>query len=224
MKKRIHFWRDDHGWTACGRDLDKHEHSTNRRKVTCATCKRSITAGAKSRPPKSARPLRPKLNRGPLPLLDDQLSASIVHMVSEGNYMETAAAVHGVAKQTLFSWLQRGARWQRECERLNSQVPKGEAVYTRFAVAMQKAQAQSQASLVTGLRSHGFADPKHWQALAWLLERKWPTQFSRRQVVQVAGAEGLEAPEVDLAKLTTAELEALDQILAKAAIDEEGED
>lgn len=59
-------------------------------------------------------------------------------------------------------------------------------------------------------------EPKHWQAAAWLLERRYPESFGRREHVTHAGDS--DSPlrvetRMDLSKVGTDDLETLERIL-----------
>jgi hypothetical protein len=108
--------------------------------------------------------------RGPSKLTK-KVSDAICDSIRAGNYMETAAAVAGVSKDTLYEWLKLGA------------APGATGICKRFSDAVQRALAEGEASSVAKV----LAGP--WQAHAWHLERSRPQKFGRR-ILEVQGQDG----------------------------------
>lgn len=100
--------------------------------------------------------------------LTPETEKRLLDAIRAGNYVETAAAYVGVAKQTFYTWLKRGA--------------KGEARFKAFADAVLVAQAESEARDVALI---GKAAVTQWQAAAWRLERKFPDKWGRKERVDV---------------------------------------
>jgi hypothetical protein len=88
----------------------------------------------------------------------------IVQAIRAGNYIETAAAYAGIAKDTLYAWLRRGAAGT-------------EPEYSEFAAAVEQALASAETRDVALI---GQAAEKEWQAAAWRLERKFPDRWGRK--------------------------------------------
>jgi len=82
-----------------------------------------------------------------------------------------------------------------------------------FAAAIKKAIAEGEAALVGVVQR---ATPKHWQAAAWLLERRWPERWARREPPPVEPRE--EAVKYDLSRLTKEELETIVELLKRAKL------
>ncbi len=78
----------------------------------------------------------------------------------------------GISQETFFKWL-------REGDVANS------GLKAEFAETVKKARAMSRVVLVNQISK----DPS-WQAKAWILERQYPKEFGRRQLVAHAGADG----------------------------------
>jgi hypothetical protein len=122
-------------------------------------------------PPKTGRP-------------SDIGSASTVQQfleaVGEGNYIETAAKLAGLSKQSVYDWLRRGHA--------------GEPAYKAFADAVEKAEARAEAAMVANVRKASHL-PQFWAAGMTVLERRHPERWSKRQddtntpkvVVQIGG-------------------------------------
>jgi transposase len=98
--------------------------------------------------------------------LTDELQAEIVDHLKTGNYIETVCALVGISKSTFYSWLNKG----KTSTRTNK--------YSRFAYAVERAQAWAEARLVALISKQA---EKTWQAAAWLLERKHPSKWSRNR-------------------------------------------
>jgi hypothetical protein len=100
--------------------------------------------------------------------LDEQLIAQMVKLIGGGNYIETAAAAAGIAKQTFYNWLKEGAR--------NPQGP-----YGQVAERFRRAMAMSEVTDLENIRRHSLRD---WRASAWRLERRFPTHWQNKEQVE----------------------------------------
>jgi hypothetical protein len=80
-----------------------------------------------------------------------------------GMTFESACECGGISKQTGYDWLKRGES--------------GEEPFLTFSDAVKKAQALGEYALVRTIQD---ATVKHWQAAAWLLERRFPEKWGRR--------------------------------------------
>lgn len=108
--------------------------------------------------------------------LTPELQASISLAVAAGAPIPIAAAAAGVPKSTWRDWLAKG----RE----------GIEPYAAFLEAMESAKAAFAAGAVRKIAVAGEFD---WHPLAWLLERRFPHQFGRRQALELAGSVGVKA-------------------------------
>jgi len=100
--------------------------------------------------------------------LTPELQEKIVGHVKNCNYPSTSAVACGVDESTFYRWMNR--------------AQEGEEPYASFAIAVKKAEAESQVDLVGIVRK---AAPDKWQAGMTLAERRWPEQFA--QVERSAG-------------------------------------
>lgn len=126
-----------------------------------------------------------------------------------GAPIEAAIAFAGVARQTLYGWLRQGAI-DRTDHRIN----------TRYAVFHRQYEEAIGACEVRLAKLVSEAAQNDWKAAITLLERKWPERWARRTVVQVGGprdAELLQPQDLDLDKLTDAELDVFSNMLEKAS-------
>lgn len=159
-----------------------------------------------------AVPMPPRVRNGRPTLLTAGLADRICESIRLGNYMETAAALHGLNKTTLYRWLKAGARLMRECaEDEQRELDEQEALLVSFCNAVRQAQAQAEARAVESLMT---ADDPRWRA--WWLERTRADRFGRKDKLRVvAGGEGEKEEPLDLTHLSVAELEQLQRLLAK---------
>lgn len=142
----------------------------------------------------------------------------ITQAVRAGNYIETAAAMAGVHKSSIYTWLSDGARVSQA---LNQGKRRGEFTrYERLAAGFSDAVVQAQAeatahdvALTAQLAAGGYqrvvetvkvdGDGKTIEAsrrvetaepdgamLRWRLERRTPELFGPTQRVEVSGPEG----------------------------------
>jgi hypothetical protein len=121
-----------------------------------------------------------KLNKVGRPTkLTPEIHAIIVNAIAEGNYIETAAACAGISKETLHSWLRRGARSET-------------GIHRRFADDVNKATAKSEQEGIRNIRGAAARDAKHWTAEAWYMERRFGDRWSRkdRTKLEVSGPDG----------------------------------
>jgi len=112
-----------------------------------------------------------------------ELIDQIADLVREGNYIETASAVVGLDKVSLYRWLKRGAR---EEERL-AKNPKlkgktEEKIFIEFSNAVKKAMAESEADDLENIKK---ASREDWKASAWRLERRFPNRWGRKEKVDI---------------------------------------
>lgn len=134
------------------------------------------------------------------PELTQALQALVCNAIRGGAYVETAAALAGVNKKTLYEWLKTAKR------------PNAPREYTDFRNAVNQALAQGEMRDVMGVDQavQGVPDKTHpevgpdgktrtvvdtwkilpnWKAAAWRLERKFAKRWGRRDQVKVLDGE-----------------------------------
>lgn len=116
----------------------------------------------------------PGKTRGRPTKLTPELSREICDYVRMGNYVETAAAIAGISKDSIYRWLKKGANAKS-------------GIFREFSDAVKKAQAEAEARDV-GLIGRAAKD--QWQAAAWRLERKFPDRWGRKDRVEHTGRDG----------------------------------
>jgi hypothetical protein len=100
------------------------------------------------------------------------LQSKLCDAIRSGNFLETAATYAGVDESTLHRWLKRGRR-------------KRKGSYHDLAVAFDKAVADSEVLGVARITKA--ANDGSWQASAWLLERRFPENWGRRERHEIKG-------------------------------------
>ena len=116
----------------------------------------------------------------------------IIAAVRNGASVEVAAQAAGVSKSAVYNWL----AWGRE--------PDAEPHFVELVEALEKASGENQTRLIAVIQK---ATATTWQAAAWMLERKYPDQWGRkdriagdtlkeREAERIARQSGLEKEEV----------------------------
>lgn len=95
-----------------------------------------------------------------------EVTERICAALSDGNYIETAAECGGVAANTVYEWIARGAR--------------GEQPFAKFRDAVQRAEAEAEATLVAQWKAQV---PANWQAARDLLARRHPARWAETHKV-----------------------------------------
>ena len=99
----------------------------------------------------------------------------IVGMIARGHYNTTAARQAGISPGTMQTWITRG-------------VEEGDGVYYEFSQAVERAKEKGEGVLVG--RIIDAADKGDWRAAAWILERKYSKNWSKKSQVEVGGVDG----------------------------------
>ena len=98
------------------------------------------------------------------PLLVD----AICEIIADGLSVESACVAVGISNATYWTWRRKGRA--------------GEAPYVSFLEALQKAKVRRERAWLQDIRDAAQPDvngKRQWQAVAWLLERTNPTDWSR---------------------------------------------
>lgn len=136
---------------------------------------KSSTKTKKSEP-KKKRGRPPKKKMGRPRKLTEKVKNIVVEAVRAGNYMEAAAPLAGLHKDTVYDWLKRGARAQALIDQ-GKAVAEDEMVFVDFSKEMLEAMAQSEIDDVRMIKD---ASREHWQAAAWRLERKYHKRWGKK--------------------------------------------
>ena len=125
--------------------------------------------------------------------LDDLVAKRIVDLTAKGLPRNTVAKGAGIDDATLYRWLQRGAD--------------GEPGYREFCDRVRAAERKGEERLVEIMETHA---EKHWQACAWLMERRNPEAFHK------PGGDSAVLSESDARDLTADHVEAIARAMRSA--------
>ncbi|WP_375757974.1 hypothetical protein [Corallococcus exercitus] len=117
--------------------------------------------------------------------LTPELQALICGHLERGLFRRAVAGLVGINEQTLSRWFHRGAGEER-------------GVYRDFHLAVSAAEARFMQSATDMLMAAAAHNPKHVQ---WLLSRRFPELYGRRDNVEEKAPEDKAADEVALREL-----------------------
>lgn len=106
--------------------------------------------------------------RGARPKLNEKVQTKICNALRSSAFREQAARLAGIGVSTLYHWLDLGRQ---------ENAPK---VYREFLEAVETAEAESEAALAARITQ---AAPRDWKAAAFILERKYPKRWGKREEV-----------------------------------------
>jgi len=131
-------------------------------------------------------PSKKKTNRrGRKPILTEEIIQNVVSVLRTGTYIETAIACVGISKDTFYAWLRRGARERRRLDNDKKAKPnKEEAIYLQLSDAVKKAIAEAE---IRNLAMISQAGETQWQASAWILERRFPERWGKKDIITQTG-------------------------------------
>lgn len=147
-----------------------------------------------------------KRRRGRPPIIQNKEKIDkIIEYIGDGYYIETAAALAGISKQTLYNWL-RLANEARGKEKKNTL----ETQMVEFADRVEVARAQAEKDLIDKIDRS-----VKWEAAAWRLSKLFPDRYTDKKIV-----EGEFKGEVtETHKLSETQLKELGDALARNAGD-----
>lgn len=144
-----------------------------------------------------------------------EVVSKFMYAVSHGLPKTRACDYAGIAYDTYGRWAEE-ARLSRERGADNE--------YTDFIEKVRRAESEFALTQIDRIDQHG---KRSWTAAAWLLERRFPTDFGMRQALEVSAVgSGSMVPVVNeeqLSGLTTDELLALDTALRKLKATRDGQ-
>lgn len=107
--------------------------------------------------------------------LSQKITDAFTKAIGEGVSIVAACQFAGVCERTYYTWTSKGEA--------------GKEPYIQFVQAIKKAEAKAEQRWVRVIETHA-ADT--WTAAAWLLERRFPDRWGRRERVQQEHSGGLE--------------------------------
>jgi transposase len=87
----------------------------------------------------------------------------VMEAIAAGCTVEAACASAGISSSTYRDWRAQGA--------------KGVEPFSAFLASIKKAESEAEERLLNIINK---AAPQHWQAAAWVLERRFPRRWARR--------------------------------------------
>lgn len=131
-----------------------------------------------------------KKKRGRPIELTPEVQKKIILALSGGNYIHTACQWAGIGLRTFYDWLEWGEK---------KKAPE----FIAFSQAVENAQAEAEMKLISSIekqangRKAKYQDGKlieaeissDWRAGAWILERKFPDRWGKRDQVKLYEAE-----------------------------------
>ena len=117
----------------------------------------------------SELPARKRSNAGAKSKLTRKLIELVGRNIMAGNTKKTTCMAVGISQQTFYRWMKEGKEQSR-------------GLKSEFCESVKKAEAVLKTALVSKIMNS-----PNWQAQAWLLERMFPEEYGRRQVIAHAG-------------------------------------
>lgn len=131
-----------------------------------------------------------KVRGGPIPSITEELIEKIGNTIKVGNYVEVAAALHGVNRRNLYKWFKQGQNGKGLYGQLVHTVQHAISYSEARDVAIVDAEAQGRpAQYDKGGKLLREAVPVNCKAAMWRLERKHPDRWGRREQVKLFDAE-----------------------------------
>lgn len=107
------------------------------------------------------------------PILTSVIIEQICDLIIEGRTIERAAKLSGVSATSIYRWLALGKK------------DDSEPIYLELVERVKEATECSEFELLQALRIAG-SDSKNWRAQAWLLERRFPEKYGKRNPEKAA--------------------------------------
>ena len=97
--------------------------------------------------------------------LNDDMRIAICAHIANGHTYQDACLLCGITEQTLISWRKQGAK-------------DTDGIFFELLQGIKAADASFKETHLSVIRNE-----PHWTAHAWLLERKYPQEFGRRETI-----------------------------------------
>jgi hypothetical protein len=150
--------------------------------IYCRQCKREADRGAPPPKPRWNRPASkappggdaPKRKPGPASKLTPELVEQLCAVLRKGHTYRAACARSGIDDRTFRDWMAEG---------LEARTGPKWGLY----LAVREAEGEGEASLTDIVRDAAEIDPQYAK---WLLERRHPVDWARKEQIAVTGGEG----------------------------------
>ena len=103
------------------------------------------------------------------PLLTSEMIEELCDMVIQGKSIAHSATLCGISESTIYRWLAMGRK------------PGAEAIYVELVERMGEAVEMSEFEALQVIRKAS-SEPQHWRSAAWILERRHPEKYGKREV------------------------------------------
>jgi len=97
----------------------------------------------------------------------EEIVRKLIASIQAGNYIETACRYAGISHTTFYRWLEKGEKSRS-------------GKFRDFVRQIEEALAISEQKMVLEINK-----AEDWRAKAWLLERRFPERWGRRDFVQM---------------------------------------
>lgn len=106
------------------------------------------------------------------PKLTEVMIEQICDLVIAGSPIADAARMSGVSESTIYRWLALGKK------------PGADAIYVLLVDRLSESSELSEFELLQDMR-RAAKRPENWRAIAWLLERRFPETYGKRETARV---------------------------------------
>lgn len=107
-------------------------------------------------------------------LLNQEIIKQTAELLPRSLYIETVASQLGITGETFRQWLKAGARERRRRE--SGKLPDEKLdLHCEFSATVKKVTACAEADYLSLIQAAG---AQAWQALAWVLERRFPQRWA----------------------------------------------
>jgi len=103
---------------------------------------------------------------------------NLIQTLRAGVSIEVASQCIGVARSTMYGWIQRGEKARLRLEE-GLEINDREEEYLELLEKVERAQAEREIQAVTTIKRAGARGS--WRASAWLLERSFPERYGRKR-------------------------------------------
>lgn len=115
--------------------------------------------------------------------LTPERAEKICEAISDGYTQAYAAGFSGISERSLYNYFNMADECLLKFEE-GGELTEPEAFLAQFGMALQLAQGQAEKKYLDLIKS---AAVTHWQAAAWILERRWPKHWSRSAKIEHTG-------------------------------------
>lgn len=123
------------------------------------------------------------------PKIDETLVNRVVESLLKCHTQKSAAVNAGISEKTFYNYIEKAneIRYLEENDPDSLPLTPWDHLYLTFLEAIEAAESEVQNKLLGRIDKAGL---DKWQANAWILERRWPEEFSTRQTVRHEGTKG----------------------------------